>query len=324
MERMRERDAYMRSVIETLNEFKKKLKEYDIKKDQLQKDLLDVKKSVDECARRVLTFYFELQADKLEEQYTWIKEEKHHFGQEGSAYDFTNYSVEMGQKELDEKTVRRHLLERSINAKLEIRMEQLMNDKAKLLDAIIKLDIKKKNEIVWAHERVNEDFGNIFSTLLPGTNAKLEPPVGVASATGGLEVKVAFRNKWKESLGELSGGQRSLVALSLVLAMLKFKPAPIYILDEVDAALDLSHTQNIGAMIKTHFKESQFIIVSLKDGMFNHANVLFKTRFVDGTSTVLRTENRNQWVIDHPMKMHSERGKAYNNMPSKKRKEMEK
>lgn len=39
--------------------------------------------------------------------------------------------------------------------------------------------------------------------------------------------------------------------------MLKFKPAPIYILDEVDAALDLSHTQNIGAMIKTHFKESQ-------------------------------------------------------------------
>lgn len=59
-----------------------------------------------------------------------------------------------------------------------------------------------------------------------------------------------------ENYGVISG-QRSLVALSLVLAMLKFKPAPIYILDEVDAALDLSHTQNIGAMIKTHFKESQ-------------------------------------------------------------------
>lgn len=53
------------------------------------------------------------------------------------------------------------------------------------------------------------------------------------------------------------------MALSLVLAMLKFKPAPIYILDEVDAALDLSHTQNIGAMIKTHFKESQVIICFL-------------------------------------------------------------
>lgn len=81
---------------------------------------------------------------------------------------------------------------------------------------------------------------------------------------------------------------RSLVALSLILAMLLFKPAPLYILDEVDAALDLSHTQNIGQMLKTHFKHSQFIVVSLKDGMFNNANVLFKTKFVDGVSTVTR------------------------------------
>ena len=70
--------------------------------------------------------------------------------------------------------------------------------------------------------------------------------------------------------------------------MLLFKPAPLYILDEVDAALDLSHTQNIGQMLRAHFKHSQFIVVSLKDGMFNNANVLFKTKFVDGVSTVTR------------------------------------
>ena len=50
---------------------------------------------------------------------------------------------------------------------------------------------------------------------------------------------------------------RSLVALSLILALLLFKPAPLYILDEVDAALDLSHTQNIGHMLRTHFRHSQ-------------------------------------------------------------------
>ena len=50
---------------------------------------------------------------------------------------------------------------------------------------------------------------------------------------------------------------RSLVALSLILSLLLFKPAPLYILDEVDAALDLSHTQNIGQMLRTHFKHSQ-------------------------------------------------------------------
>merc|ERR1712032_1529176 len=88
---------------------------------------------------------------------------------------------------------------------------------------------------------------------------------------------------------EMSGGQRSLLALSLILSLLVFKPTPMYILDEVDAALDLSHTQNIGDMLKTHFSQSQFIVVSLKEGMFNNANVIFRTKFVDGVSTVTRT-----------------------------------
>lgn len=105
----------------------------------------------------------------------------------------------------------------------------------------------------------------------------------------GLQVRVAFGGVWKESLTELSGGQRSLLALSLILSLLLFKPAPMYILDEVDAALDLSHTQNIGQMIRSHFSHSQFIVVSLKEGMFNNANVVFRTKFVDGVSTVSRT-----------------------------------
>ena len=78
----------------------------------------------------------------------------------------------------------------------------------------------------------------------------------------------------------------SLIAISLIMALLQFKPAPMYILDEVDAALDLSHTQNIGRLIKTRFKGSQFIVVSLKDGMFQNANRIFKTRFSEGTSVV--------------------------------------
>lgn len=87
---------------------------------------------------------------------------------------------------------------------------------------------------------------------------------------------------------------RSLLALSLILALLLFKPAPMYILDEIDAALDLSHTQNIGKMLKQHFTHSQFIIVSLKEDMFNNANVLFKTKFVEGVSTVTRISKKEQ------------------------------
>jgi structural maintenance of chromosome 2 len=103
----------------------------------------------------------------------------------------------------------------------------------------------KKNEALQATwHKVNRDFGSIFTTLLPGTTAKLEPPEG-KTVLDGLEMKVAFGDVWKESLSELSGGQRSLLALSLILSLLLFKPAPMYILDEVDAALDLNHTQSI-------------------------------------------------------------------------------
>ena len=90
---------------------------------------------------------------------------------------------------------------------------------------------------------------------------------------GGLEVKVAFGDVWKESLSELSGGQRSLVALSLILSLLLFKPAPLYILDEVDAALDLSHTQNIGHMLKTHFKHSQVGYLNFVTSVINRKSV---------------------------------------------------
>ncbi|KAH7935534.1 hypothetical protein HPB52_009595 [Rhipicephalus sanguineus] len=162
------------------------------------------------------------------------------------------------------------------------------HDRDKIIDVIRELDEKKNMALKEAWKKVDKDFGSIFSTLLPGTDAKLVPPDGM-DALQGLEVKVAFGGVWKESLQELSGGQRSLVALSLILSLLLFKPAPIYILDEVDAALDLSHTQNIGQMLRAHFKQSQFIVVSLKEGMFNNANVLFRTKFVNGMSTVSRT-----------------------------------
>ncbi|XP_061627398.1 structural maintenance of chromosomes protein 2 [Phyllopteryx taeniolatus] len=239
---------------------------------------------------------------RMLEEHDWIQSERQHFGRLNSSYDFKiNNPREAGQrlKKLKETTGK---LERNVNKRAmnmlneaEERYNDLMkkkriveNDKAKILQTIEELDQKKNEALNVAWQKVNKDFGSIFSTLLPGASAKLAPPQG-CGVLDGLEFKVALGNIWKENLSELSGGQRSLVALSLILAMLLFKPAPIYILDEVDAALDLSHTQNIGQMLRRHFTHSQFVVVSLKDGMFTNANVLFKTKFVDGMSTVSRT-----------------------------------
>ncbi|XP_046901687.1 structural maintenance of chromosomes protein 2 [Hypomesus transpacificus] len=249
-------------------------------------------------------------------EHDWIPLERQLFGQPNTAYDFkANNPREAGQRlrKLEESKDR---LERSVNkramnmlSQAEERYNDLMkkkriveNDKSKILQTIEELDQKKNEALNIAWQKVNKDFGSIFSTLLPGADARLAPPEG-CGALEGLEFKVALGNTWKENLTELSGGQRSLVALSLILAMLLFKPAPIYILDEVDAALDLSHTQNIGQMLRTHFTHSQFVVVSLKDGMFTNANVLFKTKFVDGVSTVSRT-TQSQSDSNAPHKGH--------------------
>ena len=171
-------------------------------------------------------------------------------------------------------------------------LSTVKKDRMTIESTIAKLNDYKLDALDKTFRKVNTDFGLILGDLLPGgaAFAQLQPPDG-GSITDGLEIRVRLGGVWKSSLAELSGGQRSVIALALILSLLQFKPAPMYILDEVDAALDLSHTENIGRLFQTRFKGSQFIVVSLKEGMFSNANVLFRTRFRDGISSVERTQN---------------------------------
>uniref|UniRef100_A0A8B9W2M6 Structural maintenance of chromosomes protein 2 n=1 Tax=Bos mutus grunniens TaxID=30521 RepID=A0A8B9W2M6_BOSMU len=285
-------DNIIKAKYAEIAQHKEQNNESQLKIKELDHNISKHKREAEDAAAKV---------SKMLKDYDWITVEKHLFGQPNSTYDFkANNPKEAGERlqklqEMKEK-LGRNVNMRAMNVltEAEERYNDLMkkkriveNDKSKILATIEDLDQKKNQAINIAWQKVNKDFGSIFSTLLPGANAMLAPPEG-QTVLDGLEFKVALGNTWKENLTELSGGQRSLVALSLILSMLLFKPAPIYILDEVDAALDLSHTQNIGHMLRTHFTHSQFIVVSLKEGMFNNANVLFKTKFVDGVSTVAR------------------------------------
>lgn len=253
----------------------------------------------------------------LEAEHEWIQDEKDNFGRSGTPYDFKGQNIAECKSTLRNLTDRFQGMKKKINPKvmnmidsvekkevtLKNMIKTVIRDKKKIEETIDSLDDYKKKALQETWEKVNGDFGQIFSELLPGGSfAKLDPPEG-KTISDGLEVKVCLGKVWKQSLTELSGGQRyvspffrladydincdrSLVALSLIMALLQFKPAPMYILDEVDAALDPSHTQNIGLLIKNRFKGSQFIVVSLKDGMFQNANRIFRTRFSEGTSMV--------------------------------------
>lgn len=151
-----------------------------------------------------------------------------------------------------------------------IRKRQIIQqNKEQLEQAITVLDAERQKDVKRTIGQVEKHFNDIFSALLPGTGARLHQIFeDDNNQLKGLRLGVSFNGVEKASLTELSGGQRSLLALSLILALLKFQPAPFYILDEIDSALDLSHTQNIGQMIRKYFQSSQFIVVSLKEGLF--------------------------------------------------------
>ena len=257
--------------------------------------------------------------ERLAKDNAWIAGALQSFGQAGGDFDFAPFSCSAGSSHSPYTRLQEEVaaLAKLVNKKAGGAVERaeaeyaslsskrgiVEADKLKIGQVIDELEVKKQQAVSSTWQRVNADFGHIMGALLPGVSAQLRP-VGAsdtaAAATqpsttaaelsrlvaAGVEMRVAFGGVWKESLSELSGGQRSLLSLSFILALLLFKPAPMYILDEIDAALDLSHTQNIGAMIRQHFPHSQFIVVSLKEGLFQHANTLFRTHFVNGVSAV--------------------------------------
>ncbi|XP_066310411.1 structural maintenance of chromosomes protein 2-1-like [Miscanthus floridulus] len=291
--KLKECDSQINHMAKEQQKLQQKLSDSNVGRTKMENEVKRMEIEQKDCSSIV---------DKLVEKYSWIATEKQLFGKSGTDYDFQSCEPHKAREELENLQAQQSSLEKRVNKKVMAMFEKaedeyndlmskkniIENDKAKIKKVIEELDEKKKETLKVTWLKVNKDFGSIFSTLLPGTMAKLDPPEG-GTFLDGLEVRVAFGTVWKQSLSELSGGQRSLLALSLILALLLFKPAPLYILDEVDAALDLSHTQNIGRMIKAHFPHSQFIVVSLKEGMFNNANVIFRTKFVDGVSTVTRT-----------------------------------
>lgn len=305
----------VKNVFDRLKEQKNKLREQNDeinklskKRDKMSAEINDKRLEIKKITHEVEQINSEAKdasqtIKSMLKKYDWIHEERHLFGKENSDYPFNrkdfsfqDLSVRVQKLQATKSTMQKTVNQRAnlLLSDKEKEAEELRNkrtviekDRDKLIKYMEEVDRKKKDALHKAWRKINVDFDSIFSTFLPNTHAKLDLVPG-KDLLDGLEVKVAFGDVWKESLTELSGGQRSLVALSLILALLKYNPAPLYILDEVDAALDQNHTQNTGTMIKKHFNKSQFIIVSLKDDMFRNANVLFKTKFVDGKSTVTR------------------------------------
>lgn len=207
--------------------------------------------------------------------------------------DFLGKNGENSQKFLDKKSMD-FLIEGYFQYRELIRKRVMIEkDRFIIEDTVIRLDRKKNRIIIRAIRKVNLAFQAILSLLLPGSLGKLVIIRKKGKLLNGIDFRMTTGQNRSQTLEELSGGQKTILALSFIFSLLLSKPAPFYILDEIDAALDLCHTQNIGKLIREHFPMSQFLIVSLKNGIIGNSKVIFKIKNIQGKSVVTRISHDN-------------------------------
>jgi chromosome segregation protein len=185
------------------------------------------------------------------------------------------------------------------------------------LSALIKdLDLKIHNDFTSSLGKINEEFTKFFQLMFGGGKAKLYlekpevknqvlPDEGLADETqqmakepekdeeqdelsAGIEMELVIPRKKIKGLEMLSGGEKSLVSIAVLFALISVSPPPFLVLDEVDAALDERNTKRFAELIKDFSKKSQFIIVTHNRSTMESSDVLYGvTMEEDGVSKIL-------------------------------------
>ena len=148
--------------------------------------------------------------------------------------------------------------------KMEKDREDLVTAIAKLRNGINELNQKGREKLLDAFEKVNRKFNEVYTKLFNGGTAKLEFIDDEDPLEAGLEMLVSPPGKRLQSITLLSGGEQALTALSLIFAVFLTSPAPICILDEVDAPLDDANVTRFCSLLDelTKITETKFIIIT--------------------------------------------------------------
>ncbi|HEU4339449.1 MAG TPA: hypothetical protein VFS19_05230, partial [Planctomycetota bacterium] len=149
--------------------------------------------------------------------------------------------------------------------------------KRQLEELIRRINRESKELFERTLEFVREQFGSIFRKVFGGGKADilLQAEEGVDPFDQGLEVMVRIPQRELMPISSLSGGQKSLTAFSLVMALFKANPSPFCILDEADAALDESNVDKYAALVNEFVHETQFIVVTHNKRTMAAADVLY-------------------------------------------------
>jgi chromosome segregation protein len=137
--------------------------------------------------------------------------------------------------------------------------------------------------------RINEAFGETFVTLFQGGKAELLLEDERDILNCGIEIKAQPPGKSLKNLSLLSGGERAFVAIALYFSILKVRPTPFCVLDEIEAALDDVNVLRFSRYLRSISDQTQFVVITHRRGTMEEADVLYGvTMEQQGTSRILR------------------------------------
>lgn len=153
--------------------------------------------------------------------------------------------------------------------------EDLVSAEDMLLEIINEMDQVMKEKFEITFNIVKEEFTNVFKKLFGGGNAELRLTDPNNLLETGIDIVALPPGKKLQHISLLSGGEKTLTAISLLFAILKTRPVPFCILDEVEAALDEVNVDNFGKFLSEFKGDTQFIIITHKKKTMEYADVLY-------------------------------------------------
>lgn len=168
---------------------------------------------------------------------------------------------------------------------LKAKVEKLLSEREKVLLMISETESRRTEAFMRTLEAIASQFKVIFNDLMGGEGEiGLEEPNVIES---GLLINASPPGRKVLNIDAMSGGEKTMTALAFLFAIQKFKPAPFYILDEIDAALDKPNTKKMTEFLKKYSSNAQFIVISHNDVTIQAADCVYGVSMEDGESRIV-------------------------------------
>jgi chromosome segregation protein len=278
-----EKEALLEEKREQVSELEAELADLKEEREELNAALRDAREARDEQKRRVSGVESELgelrdRVDRLEWEIDELEAEVGEYDpDEVPDHDEVTARIEELETEMEAlEPVNMLAIDEyeEVEAELddlEERRDVLVEERDGIRERIDRYESQKKETFMRTYESIDEQFQEVFERLSDGSGElHLENPEDPFE--GGLTMKARPADKPVQRLDAMSGGEKSLTALSFIFAVQRHDPAPFYALDEVDAFLDAANAERVGEMVDDLAGDAQFVVVSHRSALLERSD----------------------------------------------------